>query len=120
MHSWKAAIVTTFFMALLARATADTGDKTLVSWVALDNTTQQGGSALTVQTGDQFDGIVFGERARGRWMAGSDYFHRTQADPSSNPQESAPPGTLVQMASVYQGNQIRLYRNGQLYASYEA
>ena len=34
-------------------------DKTLVSWVTLDNLTQQGGSALTLQRGDEFDGIVF-------------------------------------------------------------
>lgn len=30
-------------------------DKTLVSWVCLANATQQGGSALTIQWGDQFD-----------------------------------------------------------------
>jgi hypothetical protein len=27
------------------------------------NLTQRGGSALTIQSGDQFDAIVFGERA---------------------------------------------------------
>ena len=50
--------------------------KTLVSWVTLDNLTQRGGSALTIQSGDRFDAIVLGEKVRGRWMAGSDYFRR--------------------------------------------
>jgi sucrose-6-phosphate hydrolase SacC (GH32 family) len=39
-------------------------DKTLVSWVTLANTTQQGGSALTIQQGDKFDGIVFGDNGQ--------------------------------------------------------
>ena len=41
-------------------------DKTLVSWAILDNTTQQGGSALTIQQDDQFDEIVFGEKVPAR------------------------------------------------------
>jgi hypothetical protein len=40
------------------------GDKTLVAWVYLDNTTQRGGSALTLDDqASHFDGIIFGERA---------------------------------------------------------
>ena len=60
-------------------------DKTLVSWVCLANTTQQGGSALTIQRGDPFDGIVFGEKEAGKWMAGSDGSRapRTTSGPSS-------------------------------------
>ncbi len=95
-------------------------DKTLVAWVSLDNTTQQGGTALTVQRTDQFDGIVFGERAPGRWMAGSDFFKRTPADQQANALETADPRTLVQMAIVYHADQIALYRNGQPYAAYPA
>ena len=64
-------------------------DKTLVSWVALANTTQQGGSALTIQSGKAFDGIVFGEAAPGKWMAGSDYLARTQRDQQANALEKA-------------------------------
>ena len=66
-------------------------DKTLVSWVCLANTTQQGGSALTIQRGDQFDGIVFGERAAGKWMAGSDFFDRTQATSRPTPSRRPTP-----------------------------
>jgi hypothetical protein len=43
-----------------------TAHKTLVAWVTLDNLTQRGGSALTVQVGEEFDAIVFGERAAGK------------------------------------------------------
>ena len=44
-------------LALCGAAVAGT-DKTLVSWVCLENTTQQGGSALTIQSGDRFDRIL--------------------------------------------------------------
>ena len=95
-------------------------DKTLVSWVCLGNTAQQGGSALTIQSYDQFDGIVFGEKVAGKWMSGSGGFARTQADQQANAVESADDKTLVQMAVVYKGSQISIYRNGEPYASYEA
>jgi beta-fructofuranosidase len=98
---------------------AATADKTLVAWVAPANLNQQGGSALTLQTGPQFDAIVFGERARGKWMAGSDNFRRTQKNQDANAVETAGPDTLVQMAIVYEGDDIRIYRNGEAYAAYE-
>ena len=104
---------------LCVPATAGT-DKTLVSWVCLANTTQQGGSALTIQRADQFDGIVFGETTAGKWMAGSNYYNRTQKDQQANTVEKADAKTLVQMAIVYQGNRVAIYRNGEPYASYEA
>ncbi len=95
-------------------------DKTLVVWAAPANLTQRGGSALTVD--DQyshFDGIVFGELASARWMAGSEFFTRTQRDQADYPEETADSGTFVQMAIVYKGRQITLYRNGRQYAQYE-
>ena len=95
-------------------------DKTLVSWVTLDHTAQQGGSALTIQRGEQFDGIVFGERVAGKWMAGSEGFARTQGSQQANAVEQAGRDTLIQMAVVYQGNRIALYREGEPYASYDA
>lgn len=98
-------------------------DKTLVAWVYLANTTQQGGSALTLDVGsppgDVFDGIVFGERAKGKWMAGSNFFDRTPADQSAYPTEEAGPDTLIQMAIVYKGDQIAIYRNGEPFTTYK-
>ena len=109
-------------LVMLAASSALTAgsDKTLVSWVCLANTSQQGGSALTVQSADQFDGIVFGEQSSGKWMAGSDFFKRSQGKQDANAAENADAKTLVKVAAVYQGNRIVISRNGQPYASYEA
>jgi beta-fructofuranosidase len=97
-----------------------TTDKTLVSWVTLANTTQRGGSALTLQRGDQFDGIVFGETEAGRWMAGSDNLARTQGNQRANPAEPSEAPTPIQLAIVYAGGRISIYRNGTSYVSYDA
>jgi len=104
---------------LLAAEDAGT-NKTLVAWVIPANLSQQGGSVLTIQSGDRFDAIVFGERAGGRWMAGSNFFRRTQANQGGYPAETADDKTMVQIAIVYDGGEIRIYRNGQPYAAYRA
>ena len=100
-----------------ASASAGT-DKTLVAWVFPAILTQRGGSALTIQSGDQFDAIVFGEKAAGRWMAGSNFFSRTQANQGGYAAETADAKTMVQIAIVYGGGEIRIYRNGKVYAAY--
>ena len=91
-------------------------EKTLEVWVALDGLVQKGGGALTVQTPDSenFDSIVFGERETAHWIAGSDFFHRTQD--VGGPAETAKPGELIHLAVVYGTNKsITLYRNGTRY-----
>lgn len=94
-------------------------DKTLVVWAAPANLAQQGGSALTLDDAkSHFDGVVFGELVAGKWMAGSDHFRRTQTDQDAYPTETAAPNTWVQIAIVYQGKQVTIYRNGQQYAAY--
>jgi sucrose-6-phosphate hydrolase SacC (GH32 family) len=94
-------------------------DKTLVAWVTLANLTQRGGSVLTVQNvPGQFDALVFGEIEPARWMAGSDFFRRTSKDQAAWPRETATPGELIQVAAVYRGREVSIYRNGQLYAHY--
>jgi hypothetical protein len=99
----------------LYSAAAEAGtDKTLVSWVTLANTIQQGGSALTIQRGDQFDAIVFGEIASGKWMAGSNVFARTERDQRTSAAEKADRTTPIQMAIVYQGNRISSAQANQL------
>ena len=52
-------------------------DKTLVSWVHLEDESVRAGSILTLQNGSEFDGIVFGELMAGKWMAGSDNWKRS-------------------------------------------
>ncbi len=120
MKTTVASVAIALAICLIGNVAAAGTDKTLVSWVILDNTTQQGGSALTIQRGDQFDGIVFGERAPGKWMAGSNFFARTQGDQQANAVEKADSKTPIQMVIAYKGNQISIYRNGDPYASYEA
>ena len=94
-------------------------DKTLVAWVSPANLTQRGGSALTLEDGeDRFDAIVFGELSAGKWMAGSNFFSRTHKDQGSWPSETADSKTVVQMAIVYKGNEITIYRDGKVYAAY--
>lgn len=94
-------------------------DKTLVVWVAPANSTQRGGSVLTIEDGkDHFDAIVFAELAPAKWMAGSDFFRRTLKDQAPVPAETADPNTLVQVAIVYSGRSITVYRNGQKYSQH--
>ena len=64
-------------------------DKTLVAWASPANLTQRGGSILTINdNADRFDGIVFGEIAEARWMAGSDLFRRTTREQNEYPVET--------------------------------
>lgn len=94
-------------------------DKTLVAWVAPANLTQRGGSVLTLEkTGGAFDGIVFGEITPAKWMAGSDGFSRTQRAQERSPAETSAGETLLQIAIVYKGKEITVYRDGVLYARY--
>lgn len=99
---------------------AAANDKTLVAWVTLDTLDQSGGSVLTLQREEEFDAIVYAERAERRWMAGSDMFNRTQTDQTGYAAEDAEADELVQIAIVYSGGQIQIYRQGDPYASYEA
>ncbi len=92
-------------------------DKTLVAWVAPSNLTQKGGSVLTIDDRQShFDGIVFGERAPARWMAGSDHHRRTELAQDGWTREYADPATLVQIALAYRGTEVAAYRNGTLYS----
>jgi len=96
-------------------------DKTLVSWIILNSLEIDHGSVLTVQHDNEFDGIVFGEIEKGKWMAGSDYFNRSRHDQSNLPAETEESlGKLLQLAIVYTGNEIRLYRNAELYSKHKS
>ena len=95
-------------------------DKTLVAWVAPADLAQRGGSALTIDDGQaHFDGIVFGELTPAKWMPGSDSLppHPEESRGAGRPR---PPiaSTFVQMAIVYHGREVTLYRNGTEYARY--
>lgn len=98
-------------------------DKTLVVWVTPANLEQRGGSALTLDdVRSHFDGIVLGELAPRRWMAGSDFHRRSHSDQQAWPEESVSGGgnERVQIAVTYRDREVTLYRNGQKYAWYTA
>jgi sucrose-6-phosphate hydrolase SacC (GH32 family) len=95
-------------------------DKTLVAWVSPTNLQQQGGGVISLMEGEKFDAMVLGEKRQGVWMAGSDFFRRTQADQSTSPPETIRPGQQVQIAVVYRGNRITIFRDGRPYADYQA
>ena len=114
-----AVLVAAMVLVMGGAAGAANTDKTLVSWVTLTDKNIRAGSVLTVQVGPAFDGIIFAERAAGKWMAGSDGFRRMGGNPNAFPPETADKKTLVQMAIVYKGGQISIYRDGKEYASYK-
>jgi hypothetical protein len=96
--------------------------KTLVAWVGLANLTQQSGSALTLETPtgtDVFDGIVYGERTSGQWMADSDFWNRSDGTSNGGASETQTDPSKVMVAITYDvGGVISIHRNGVLYASY--
>lgn len=94
------------------------GDKTLVVWASPANLSQRGGSALTVERGGGlFDAIVLGEIAPGKWMAGSNGFTRTEKEQKAI-SETADASKFVQVAIVYKGSHVTIYRDGMKYADY--
>jgi len=93
-------------------------DKTLVAWVKLGNLDQRGGSALTLENrATEFDAIVFGEIEPRKWMAGSEFFHRTDR-PQKHYAEEQQTGRFIQIAIVYHGRQVEMFRDGKPYAHY--
>ena len=94
-------------------------EKTLVVWAAPSTLDQSGGSALTIDDlNNAFDAVVFGELSPKKWMPGSDMFSRTDKEQADWPEETAQPGTFVQIAIVYRDTQIAAYRNGERFARY--
>lgn len=94
----------------------DLNQKTLEAWVVIRGLDQRGGGVLTTQSLDseRFDSIVLGEREPGHWIAGSDFFRRTQD--VGAPAETALAGQLVHLAITYAADgTITLFRDGQPY-----
>ncbi len=97
-------------------------DKTLVTWIYLDDLNITKGATLAVNksSADTFDAIVYAERQQKRWMAGSSHFRRTQdAVPGFEEKET---GKLIQLAISYEDvdnmTKIVIYRNGDIIGDY--
>ncbi len=90
--------------------------KTLEAWVQLDDLKQQGGGVITVQykDGGLFDSLVFAEKTPAHWVAGSNFFERSEL--FEGPAETEAVTRPVHVAVVYQADGIiRGYRDGQPY-----
>jgi len=91
-------------------------EKTLEAWVTLADLGQRGGSPISLEGGDKFDAIVFGELEAKRWMVGSSYFQRTRNLEAAT--ETASSSDLVHVAITYDSsNRIAFYRNGLLHGN---
>ncbi len=116
----ETSMIVAALLALSGLADAQLGDKTLVAWVAPANLTQRGGSVLTLDDGQgHFDGIVFGELAAGKWMAGSDNYRRTEKNQDAWQLETAGPDIYVQIAVVYRGTEVSTFRDGKVYSMHQ-
>ena len=92
--------------------------KTLEAWVMLPDLTQHGGGVITVESigGGIFDSLVYAEKQKAKWMAGSNNGVRTQN--VDGPAETTQPGELIHVAVVYQADgRIELFRNGRPYGT---
>ncbi|NEQ52413.1 MAG: hypothetical protein F6K11_20100 [Leptolyngbya sp. SIO3F4] len=94
--------------------------KTLVSYLKLNSLGDRpGGSGLTIQTGNSFDGIVFSEEYLHGWECGSDNLSRTKRpNPFSKEATENDPGIDLQMVVTYEDTndpvheaKMTLYRN---------
>jgi hypothetical protein len=93
-------------------------EKTLEAWVQVDMLDQRGGGAISLESigGGVFDAIVFAEREKNRWMAGSNGFVRTES--FNGPAELDATKRIVHVAIVYQADGTIIgYRDGQPYGN---
>jgi hypothetical protein len=93
-------------------------EKTLEAWAQVDTLDQRGGGAISLESpnGGIFDAIVYGEREKRQWMAGSNGFVRTES--FNGPEEVDAANRIVHFAIVYQADgTITGYRDGQPYGS---
>lgn len=92
----------------------DLNAKTLEARVQLATLDQSGGGVISVQSenGGIFDSIVFAERRKNEWLAGSNVFARTLD--FNGPAETEAATTAVHLVLSYDADgTIRAYRNGE-------
>jgi len=94
--------------------TREIREKTFEVSLQLSTLNQRGGGAISLEDGNEFDAIVFGERQPKKWIAGSAFFRRTLD--LMAPEETST--NLIQMVTVYNAdNSVAIYRNGVAYAN---
>ena len=92
--------------------------RTMEAWVSPANLEQRGGGVVALEkaNGHGFDALVFGEKEAKKWVAGSEFFKRSEQ--TNGPVEDAAPGALVHVAVSYAADgTVSLFRNGQRYGA---
>ncbi|GIX04338.1 MAG: hypothetical protein KatS3mg114_0207 [Planctomycetaceae bacterium] len=90
--------------------------KTLAVEVQLADLDQRGGAVVSLQSldGQTFEAIVYGEQEPRQWMAGSEFFRRTQ--PLRGPAEEEAHSQYIRLVWVYdEQGRLTAYRQGQVY-----
>ena len=107
-------------MLFMACATSVSTDKTLVIWAEINDSENWSGILMTLQNDKQYDGITVSGEDELKWRVSSEDDVRSGKanDPSSLPMSQA--GKMEQVAAVYEGQEIRLYINGNLSSTYSA
>lgn len=98
---------------LMSCAPTVSTDKTLIAWVELNDLSVTGGSVITLQNGEEYDGIILTGEENPVWTVGSSEPSRTGG---AIPATDRP----IQLAVVYKGNQVSLYNDGELAHSFTA
>lgn len=108
------------FRVALAPAQRVVHDKTLVVWATLHNLGQRGGGLLSLEDPrGLFDAIVFGEALPFRWTIGCESGKRGCQTPARVAMEDSKPSQRVQIAIVYSGSSVALFRDGAESVRYE-
>jgi sucrose-6-phosphate hydrolase SacC (GH32 family) len=105
---------------IISNIWASSTNKTLVSWVVLNDKNIRGGSVLTIQEGNQYDGIILEDIGDGQWIAGNDKTHQIRNEIVKSNQKGVFSSKLVQIVAVYQDNEARIYLDGKLNNKYIA
>ncbi len=79
----------------------------------LEGLAQRGGGAMTIESSDglKFESIVYAEKEPGRWMAGSESFHRYQSV-TGTPEQDADNRPVHVAITFGEDGTIRIYRDG--------
>lgn len=93
-------------------------EKTLAAWVQLDGLDQRGGGVMSLQSanGAVFDAIVFAENDARQWLAGSNFYRRTQSL-NASPEQDAGSRPMHIAIAYHADGRIAAYRDGLPYGT---
>ena len=109
-----------FILLLVSCSEKSTTDKTLVAWVELNESENWSGPVFTIQNDKQFDGISLSGKNELKWGITSEDDARSGKLNASSSLPTVQTGEMEQVAAVFEGDEIRLYINGELYSAHSA